>query len=227
MNCLDFLRELNADPRRLSTAARAHAKDCAACARMQARQTTIENELAAAMNIHPPAGLADRILLDVKLQRRRTFQFLALAASVVLVAGLTLTVPILEQQEGLPAAMIAHVQGEPELLTIKAQAAPEALAHELARIGAVAAAPIPVVHAAPCDVPGGDGGHVVFDTPYGRVTLLLVPNRREDIGNQLKREGFVAVVRAAKRGCYSLIAQNEQALAAAEAMLAERMRWQT
>ncbi len=226
MNCLDFMRELNADPRRLSAAARAHAEGCAACARTQARQAELERELAAALNIHPPAGLADRILLEVKLQRRRSVQFLAVAAGVAMATGLTLTLPVL-RQAGLPAAMIAHVQGEPHLLTIQAQATPEALARELSRIGAVAAAPIPVVHAAPCDVPGGDGGHVVFDTPYGRVTLLLVPNRREDIGKRLEKAGFVAVVRAAQRGCYSLIAQNEQALAAAEAMLAERMRWRT
>lgn len=45
MNCMDFQRELNADPRRLSKAALDHAETCPDCARRLAGQINLDAQL--------------------------------------------------------------------------------------------------------------------------------------------------------------------------------------
>lgn len=225
MNCLDFQRQLNADPRRLSPEAEAHAEDCPACARRLVKQLRLESQLAQALLVDPPEGLADRVLLATRLrQRRERMPLFALAASLVVAVGIGLTLPNW-QQEDLAGSGIAHVLREPALLLASETVTRGQLEAQLARVGAVLAGELPAVHAGPCEVPGGDGAHIVLDTPHGRVTMLLMPNRQTRQAISKLDQGLIAVVHSASRGCYTLVAENARALAHVQALLAKQLRW--
>ena len=225
MNCLDFQRRLNADPHRLGAAAEAHADACPACARRLARQMQLEAELAQALLVAPPEGLADRVLLATRLGRRRERNRLyALAAGLFVAVGIGLSLPLLHQED-LAGAGIAHVLSEPHFLTVRETASQRDVATQFARVGATLTGELPAVHAGPCEVPGGGGAHIVLETPHGRVTVLLMPNRKVREELDKRDRGLFAQVHSAKRGCYVLVASNLQALAHARAMLEKGLRW--
>lgn len=225
MNCLEFQRRLNAAPRRLGAEAEAHAETCPDCARRYAKQMRLEAELAQALLVAPPEGLADRVLLATQLrQRREHLPLYALAASLVLAVGIGFSLPSWHQED-LAGAGIAHVLREPNLLAAHEVVSHDNLSAQFARVGARLSAPMPAVHAGPCEVPGGDGAHIVLETPHGRVTVLLMPHREaREAASKLDR-GLIAVVHGAKRGCYTLVAENARALEFAQAMLEARLSW--
>lgn len=225
MNCLEFQRQLNADPRRLSPEAEAHAEGCPACARRLVKQLRLEAQLAQALLVDPPEGLADRVLLATRLDQHRARRPLyALAASLVLALGIGLALPVW-RAEDLAADSIAHVLREPQFLVANETVARDRLDAQFARVGAALAGELPAVHAGPCEVPGGDGAHIVLDTPHGRVTVLLIPHRRAPEASSKLDRGLIAVVHTAKRGCYTLVADNARALAYAQALLEKQLRW--
>jgi hypothetical protein len=225
MNCLDFQRELNADPRQISPQAEAHAEACPACTRRLAGQMRVEAELARALLVDPPAGLADRVLLATGMKRQRQMRLYALAAGVVLAVGISLSLPLLKRPENLADISIAHVLAEPQFLAQKTLVDPAVVAEEFVRVGARLEGTLPAVHAAPCKVPGGGGAHIVLKTPYGLVTVLLIPNRDPAELQRAAGEGYIAVVHHARRGCYTLVATSQRAIAYAQAMLAHSLRW--
>lgn len=225
MNCLDFQRQLNADPRRLSPEAEAHAEECPTCARRLVKQLHLEAELAQALLVDPPEGLADRVLLATRLDRQRTRRPLyALAASLVVAVGIGLALPVWHQED-LAGEGIAHVLREPQFLVANETVARDRLAAQFARVGAALAGELPAVHAGPCEVPGGDGAHIVLDTPHGRVTVLLIPHRQAPEASSKLDRGLIAVVHGARRGCYTLVADNARALAYVQALLEKQLRW--
>jgi anti-sigma factor RsiW len=229
MNCLEFQRRLNADPHRLGQEAEAHAEDCPACARRLARQMRLEAELAQALLIAPPEGLADRVLLSARLGRRRErTRLFAVAAGLLVAVGIGLSLPTdppVWGTENLPRAGIAHVLSEPQFLAVREAASRDSVATQFLRVGARLAGELPAVHAAPCEVPGGNGAHIVLETPHGRVTVLLMPNREVRGERGERGQGLIAVVHSARRGCYVLVAPNQAALDHARAMLEKSLVW--
>jgi hypothetical protein len=225
MNCLDFQRQLNADPRRLGPEAAAHAETCVDCAQRLAKQMRVEAELAQALLVAPPEGLADQVLLAARLERRRRrTRLVAMAASLFVAAGIGLSLPQW-QREDLAAIGIAHVLSEPQYLATGEAASQQDVAVQFARLGARLAARLPAVHAKPCEVPGGGGAHIVLDTPHGRVTVLLIPNRKGRTGLGKRDLGLISMVESAGRGCYTLVAFNQAALDYAREMLRKSLRW--
>ena len=225
MNCLVFQRQLNADPHRLTSEAETHAEGCPACARRLSMQMRMEAELAQALLVTPPEGLADRVLLSAKLeQRRERGRLYALAASLVLAAGIGLSLPQWGQED-LAGVGIAHVLSEPQFLNAQESVSQQDVATQFARVGAHLTGTLPAVYAAPCEVPGGDGAHVVMETPHGRVTVLIMPNRQVRDELSKRDQGFIALVSSAKRGCYALVASNAQALEYARGMLEQSLSW--
>lgn len=102
MNCLEFRRRLGSDPASRDPAFVAHREECPSCAAAYARAVEFEAELARAIDVDVPEGLADRILLaqttaerTAAPQRRRrhglerfALSFAAAAALAVVVVGI-------------------------------------------------------------------------------------------------------------------------------------------
>ena len=102
MNCLEFRRRLGSDPASRDPAVLAHREDCPSCAAAHARAVGFEAELARAIDVAVPEGLAARILLAQTTAervaapsahrrhglRRFALSFAAAAALAVVVVGI-------------------------------------------------------------------------------------------------------------------------------------------
>ena len=227
MNCLDFHREKLADPRRLSSAAQAHAAQCAACGAFAQSVDEGERDLEHVLAVPAPDGLADRALLRAR-GRRPAWRVWALAASVALVvalgAMLSLHAPSFQQQ--LARQAIEHVEMEPE--SFSTLNAPDAAAlAELIRVsGGTLKAPLGTVrYVQLCPMDKGTGLHIVFDTPEGLATLLIVPGQSLRRLEHAASGGWAALARPAGHGHYAVVTPSAQKSAAIDRLVRERIDW--
>ena len=226
MNCLEFRREKTRTPRQLSEAARRHAAECAACAAYNDSADRLEDQLEHHLRAPANGGLAERILLQHRLRHVRR---IGTAAAAVLVAVTTLAIGFMVERAPppLPQAAIDHVLAEPETLLSQQRVEPEALRAALAAVGARIrdAAPGVPRYAGQCPIAGTEGRHLVLDTPAGKVSLLLMPERTVSGREVRSHNGLLAVVKPAGRGSYALVADLGSDFADIEALFERNIAW--
>lgn len=228
MNCMDFQRELNADPRRLTTAALGHAETCSDCARRMAGQINLDAQWEAELQACSPVGMEDRILLATRMGRQKHQRYYALVATLVAGMAVVFGVILSQPDKGSPdlvAIAVEHVLAEPEHLQETQIVDAGRLNMLLARVGAQTRGALPVTYANACVLPNGEGGHIVLSTQHGRVTLMLIPNAKTDSMLRRTTAGYVVEVHSARTGSYSLVAPNESSLTDAKILLANQLRW--
>lgn len=213
MNCLEFRRHILADPRQPGPAERAHAAACAACADHLEKQRDFDALLFEAMQVTPPDGLADRILVARGLRNRRWIW--PIAAGVVLTGALVAMWP---RWAGDPLGReaIAHVSHEPQAFTAAYPIPDEALATMLSAQGmSVVRAVGRVTYSTLCPVGEQVARHIVVRTAEGPVTLLLMPDDPKARDRSVTQaDGLAALTLPAARGSIAIVAASlEQALA--------------
>ena len=222
MNCIDLRRDVLAQPLRLAPEAQQHVMECAACRAFVERQRELEAELHDALSVSVPDGLADRVLVAHGIRRRRAPWAWAIAATLLLTAGLAGIGRPLLSGRALAGEAIAHVHEEPQALRIVERQPPELLARELASQGVKLASAIgQVTYATLCPMASGKALHLVVATADGPVTLLLLPSdetrRRRTL---VESDGMVAVAMPAARGSIAIVAPSRaQALAIENALV--------
>jgi hypothetical protein len=226
MNCLEFRRRILASPREVDPACRAHARDCSSCAEFLARADAIEEEVEQTIRVPVPEGLADRIILRHKFGSRRRFSVFALAATLLLTIGVTFTYSYFTSKAEIAEALIAHVLHEPESLWANQEVPGVKLASALAQAGGTLRGPIgKAVYYNWCPLPGGEGSHLAFETPFGRATVLLLPKKVRDETATL--QGFSAAVLLLGRGSIGVVADSPKNLERMSQLLREQVRWDT
>lgn len=224
MKCIDFQRALHADPRHLPHEARQHAQQCTECARRMVKQLNFDASLDMALQVPAPDGMEDRILLATRFSDKKRMTLYAVAASVLMAVIVTLSMPLMTAKTELDIAL-EHVLAEPEHLAETNTVSPAQLNALLARVGARTETMLPVSYANVCDLPNGEGGHIVLITQHGRVTLVLMPSGASGTMERKVIKGMIAELYPAPRGNYSLIASNDAALTEAKSILASQFRW--
>ncbi len=206
MNCMDFRRQVGAQPALDGDDIAAHRRDCPACARYQDELRSMDGVIARALALdvarigRKPAAVAPAA------PQRRLF---AIAASIAvgLAVGLVLLV-------GAPRASIArevvdHIAHEPGTMAGTAPLAPVALTGVLGPEGARLRPGIgDVTFAARCLHDGHVVPHLVVRMPEGVVTVLVLGHR--DIGKPLRIEdqGLIGMVLPAPRGSIAIVGQD-------------------
>lgn len=214
MNCLEFRRRILADPRQPGAEERAHAAECPACADYLDKQRDFDARLFDAMQVPPPDGLADRILVARGLRSRRWF--LPIAASVLLTGSLVSLWPRFPRGDDLGREAIAHVAHEPQAFTASHALADDALATMLSAQGVKPVRAVGrVTYSTLCPMGSLVARHLVVRTAEGPVTLLLMPDdpkaRRRAV---TEADGMAALTLPAARGTISIVAGSlDQALA--------------
>ena len=230
MNCLEFRREKLADPRRLSPEALAHLGDCAACRGFAAEVDENEARLAAVLDVPVPEGLAERIVLRRKTQTRFSPRLGMLAASVVLTFAFGLHQWKDAGSQEYARLAIEHVMHEPESFTSTRLADPELLRRVMHTFGGEIQASLGKVrYMKLCPVPEGTGWHIVFEAEDGKLaTLILIPAKRmKTDAEQAQVGGWNAVARPGDQGFYAVIADSPDALAKADELVRQRVRWRS
>ncbi len=221
MNCIDFRRDALAQPLRLGEPAQAHSRDCPACREFLERQRQLDAQLYEILRVPAPDGRADRILLAGGGGARSRRWFAAVAATLVLAAGVaTLGVPMFAG-DALAREAIAHVGEEPKAFTTVSRVDPGLLPTELAAQGLrLAVALGEVTYATFCPMGPGMARHVVIATAGGPVTLLLIPGdatirRRATVD----ADGMTSITVPATRGSIAIVATDRAAALAVERAL--------
>ena len=230
MNCLEFRREKLADPRRLSPEAAAHLNDCAACRGFAIEINGNEAQLAAALAIPVPEGLAERIVLRRKTGSRFTPRLWAMAAAVLL----TLTFGFQQWKEfgsqEYARLAIEHVMHEPESFTTTRLADPQLFRTVMENFGGELNGSLGRVrYMKLCPVPEGTGWHIVFETEQGKLaTLILIPAKRmKNDAEQARVGGWNAVARPGGQGFYAVITDSPDSLGKVDEMVRQRVRWRS
>lgn len=219
MNCLEFRRTVLVDPRHLDESARAHAAECLACREVLERQRESDDRLFAALQVPPPDGLADRILVARGLRPGRRRWVWAMAAGLMLALGLGITARVYFQGDPLGAEAIDHVAHEPQSFTtvhaVDNGYLPAVLAEQgLKPVGALGQ----VTYTRICPMDGRTARHIVIRTASGPITLFLMPDDPRRRNRQVAEAGgMTAVVMPAARGTLAIVAAD-----AAQALAVER-----
>jgi hypothetical protein len=228
-NCLEFRRLKLADPRRLPEEARSHANECPACLAFARSVDESEAVLERTLAVAVPEGLADRILLRQSGQRRASWKALALAASIVLAVAAGVFVVNRETDSGNQARIaIEHVLDEPQSLTTLHNADPERFAEIVREFGGNLSEPIGRVrYIKRCPVEQGSGWHIVFETPQGLATLILVPDRPIASAATAGLGRWTARVEPVRGGYYALVTDSAESNSAVNKLIKQRIGWQT
>jgi hypothetical protein len=174
-----------------------------------------------------PEGLADRILLRVH-GARQAWRVWALAAGVVLAIAIGLSAMLYRPApaEQYARQAIEHVAMEPESFHKANAGDAQALGELLRASGARLKAPLGAVrYVKLCPVDTGTGLHIVFETPEGLATLLIVPGQPLAKLEQASSPDWNALARPAGRGHYAVVTPSAQATAQVDRLIRERVDW--
>ena len=233
MNCFEFRRLLLADPRMRTSEQERHLAGCAACASLAREMAEFEARVHEAMRVPVPEALADRVLLRHKI-RAPAARAWALAASLVAALGVGIyfyRASVGEDGRVLTAAAlgashpavtaIAHVlDDEPRMLMENRGVDPVVMRAAFMRLGLnVPANGTRVLYIDKCPMTGGAGDHVVLQAPFGRVTLILVPEQSLGPRAVVAYRDRTAVVNPLRSGSYIVVGDSLDRVKRIEKML--------
>ncbi|WP_374338503.1 DUF3379 family protein [Methyloversatilis sp.] len=226
-NCIDFRREKLADPRRLSEAAEEHLIACPACQAFSRRINAGERMLQQTVAIDVPDGLAERILVGGRARTGSPFKLWALAASMLLSVGLGVQYWHAAPDREHVALAVEHVMHEPEALMSTRLIEPQRVAQVLESFGAEVKVPLTAVrYVKLCPVPGGTGWHIVFDTPNGPATVLLMPRKDSRVRTLTTQyRGMGVHVEAGGQGVVAVVARDPARARDAAGLLHHHVSW--
>jgi hypothetical protein len=221
MICLDFRRGVLANPRQIAPEARSHADACAACREFLERQRELDATLYEALRVTPPDGLADRILVARGIRQGRRQWLWAIAASVMVVAGVAMLAPR-ESGDALGREAIVHVASEPQSFARGSPMPPAFLDSALAYQGMrLAAAVGEVTYAQLCPMAGSIARHLVVETAGGPVTIFLAPDATAPGERSVtEKDGMAAITLPAAKGVITIVASRLDRAVAVERALA-------
>lgn len=210
MNCIDFRRLILANPRQPGDAERAHAEECPPCRQYLERQRELDAELFSAMQVLPPDGLADRILVARGTHTRRWV--MPMAAALVMAVGVAIVWPRIAG-DPLGREAIAHVAHEPQAFTASHAVPGDFLIAVMAEQGvSVVKAIGQVSYATVCPMGDRVARHLVVRTAAGPVTLFLFAEdaaaRRRTV---TERDGMAAITMPAAKGSITVVASSLEA----------------
>lgn len=214
MNCLEARRELTADPRRVGQEVVKHLDGCPRCAAYRSELLARDDELAAALRVPVPEGLADRVLLRQGFAQPRAPRRLALAAALLVALGVSGMLGVQRWQQAPAREAIALVvEEEPHLLLANRRGDASVLAEALAATGlSLSGEGVRVSYTGVCPFRGTHAHHVVLETPFGKATLLIVPDQPLRSTVIADAEGLAALAAPARQGSFSLVAESRDAL---------------
>lgn len=234
MNCLTFRRAKLAVPHDASPALLEHARTCADCAEFARELEGYERALHETVQVPVPEGLAEQIIL--RHRKPRWFdpqwfdrRYLALAATVVMAVAAALGYnTITSSREELAHSLIAHVVSEPTVLQSRDHIELARLEEAFSQYGGHLREPIGEVrHVGRCPIDGTLTHHIVVQTPHGRATLILIPERRATLGSPLTSDGFAVVIMALPRGSLGIVTDSAEQTTQVRYLLEKRVRRQS
>jgi len=214
VNCLEFRRQVGAEPFTADPAVAGHRAGCPACARHQDELQAMDRLLGKAMQVGWVPG--------TPAPRRWVAMAASLVAGVLVAATLWLSWPA----PTLASEVIGHVMHEPGAWSAAGELPPAEVAEALDSSGArLRPGSGTVTFAKRCFFDRHWVPHLVVQTESGPVTVLLLGHRDVAAATHIDDQGFSAVVLPAPRGSIAVVGQNVAGLDAVARQILDAVEW--
>ena len=220
MNCLSARRIITTDIKDKSPALAKHLAECPSCRAFYERQVKFNHKLKEAMEIEVPEGLTARILVEQRLNQKKSKaavnqRWLAMAASVMLVVAVAFTTS-LTTQPAIAGSIIEHIIEEEELLHAHGEVAVSDLNALLNPHGVQVNSNIGrATHASNCVIEEVLSAHIVFEGKNKPVTMVIVPKKLSDkVGKKINIDDqqFEGMLVAMQKGTLALLSEDKESL---------------
>ncbi|HSW52356.1 MAG TPA: DUF3379 family protein, partial [Sulfuricaulis sp.] len=160
-----------------------------------------------------PAELHARLVLRQSLHRPRRFRTLAIAATVLLTVTLAGGWWLHSPGPSLDRVVIAHIEGERELLASRDQVPAVKVAQLTQAIGMPLQGDIGTVRIAEiCPIGKHHGAHLILVGEKGPVTVLLLPRETVARRKSFEQGGFRGVLIPTGYGGLAVVGEPDEAL---------------
>lgn len=193
MNCIQFRRQLGIDPQTTAADFVRHRSECPRCAEVAARAQAFESGLRRALQVEPPAQLAESILLAQATHQHRHHArlrrggALALAAALVLAVGIGMNV----SAQPLSRQAVDHLRLEAQVLMSTKPVSDDAVRAAFAQRGlTLREIPAGVTFVGCCPMRGHRTVHLVMPQADGPVTVIYVVDQKSEQREDFQRDGW-------------------------------------
>lgn len=224
IGCLEFRRQVGAEPARSGPEFDVHRRECPACARYQDELRAMDALMQRALAVDAARlALPKTRAAGTASGRQRWY---ALAASVVMAVAAGLVLLTSAPRESIAREVVDHVAHEPGALAASGPVAPAALAGVLDPEGTRLRPGIgDVSFAARCVHQGHVVPHLVLRRSEGAVTVLILRHRTVDAPLRFEENGFAGVVLPAPRGSIAIVGRDHPDLEGVAQQVFEAVDW--
>lgn len=213
MNCFEFRRQLTIDPRSQDADLLQHKRECPACAGFAAQQVRFEERLAEALHVGVPTELRARLVLRQSLHQSRRIRTLAIATTVLLTVALAGGWWLRPLSPSLDQTVIAHIEEERDLLTLRDRVPEAKVAQLLQAIGMPLQGHVGEIrHAGICVIGKHQGGHLILAGTKGPVTVLLLPGESVARRKSFEGGGFQGILVPTGYGGMAIVGEPGEGL---------------
>lgn len=220
MQHAEFRRLVGADPKRTEPEVLSHRATCEECARYAADMQRVDQMLLSALT----PGLA-RHAKPWQQDRVPALRWYALAASVLGVIGVAVTLWTGARRDVLFAELLKHANAERTVMVPSDQRVSEQKVRDtLAKAGASLQGSLPVSTVRTCKVRGVVAPHLFVQTPEGPVQILLLTEHRFVTRHSSAGLGLRAELVPVGSHSVAVFAESEQAIARGRE-IAQQVDW--
>jgi hypothetical protein len=215
MNCLEFRRAIGAEPASGSDEIEAHVRACPACAEFAGQVRALDRRLLEALTVAVPARPRRALLPRAFAPERRW----ALAASVLLAAGVAFGVWFAFPRSSLAQDVMVHARHEPQSWSGDgAEVSADELAQILRAAGVTRSPALGrVIYARSCWFRGHFVPHLVVMEDSGPIMLMLLPWETTSRETRFSDRCYSGVILPAAQGSIAVLAQTDAGLDAVAA----------
>lgn len=225
MNCEEFRRKLLEDPHCQDPEFLAHRDKCLPCREEEQAVNRLESGLEKLLNVRPPPDLKGSLQ---RIPRRRHWLPVALAASLAGMAALGawwMATPVDNGNAVMVAEVLHHIKHEPRHLS----AAPVLTAGAWKAISPRVQVDTDdwnhkVTYAAPCEMMGERGLHLILAGDEGPVSVLVIVDQHVGESRLFHEARHRGVLRPLKNGMLAVVSANGRPVDDLAAEIAPRIK---
>jgi hypothetical protein len=223
MQHAEFRRLFGANPKRTEPELLAHRAGCAECAKYAADLEKVDQLLAGALQA---TDLPNYPKPWEREPRRSNLRWYALAASVLVVAGIAAGAWLQVRRDGLFTELIKHANAERNVMVVSDKRVnDDKIAATLAKAGAHLQGSLAVSTLRTCKVRGVVAPHLFIQTPDGPVQLLLLSEHRFFTRHSSAGLGLRAEIVPVGSHSVAVFADSEGAVAIGRELARQSIQW--
>jgi len=193
---------------------------------------TLDQQIADAMQVEPPEGLAERIKLNQQLgkhtQKKKQYQFMfSIAASVLIVMSVVFIFLSPSNNDALSKIVLSHIYDELYHLEEDHQYPIDRANLALASLGGRFKQDIGEIrYVGACDIDKKPGLHMVLEGEKGPVTVIMMPQEKIEKAIKITDPRFQGSIQPTAKGSYAIVAVKGEEIARIKHAVNSSLSWE-